>query len=291
MQSADLPALYQSADNGSNAAQRSFLWLVRAEFIFLLLVAVLNISALGIPNTRIIQSGLLGLLLILLVLRYSLKLDEQWYKCRALAESIKTTSWRFSMRAHPYGNADSVKAPTRSFLETLVRIKRDNEHIGSALDSNSGGKDQISQKMFEVRQQNLEERLEYYLEHRIRNQRNWYTNKARYNMKRRRLWFGIGIVGYILCLALLFSPELFQANLSSASDVVLVVVVSSFAWLQLKRHGELAASYLLTAHEIGIVEQKWIDVVDEDTMSDFVNEAEFAFSREHTQWVARKDAI
>ena len=50
------------------------------------------------------------------------------------------------------------------------------------------------------------------------------------------------------------------------------------------------ASYNLTAHEIGIIRANSDSVETEKDLSNFVNEAELAFSREHTQWVARRDA-
>jgi hypothetical protein len=74
-------------------------------------------------------------------------------------------------------------------------------------------------------------------------------------------------------------------------DPLVIVVTAPFVWLQVKRHGELAGSYLLTAHEIGHIQGRSGSVSDEKTLSDFVNEAEFAFSREHTQWSARRDAV
>lgn len=62
-------------------------------------------------------------------------------------------------------------------------------------------------------------------------------------------------------------------------------------WTQVKKFNELASSYTLTAHEIGIIQSKVHDAQDEDAFSDFVNEAEQAFSREHTQWVARQQSV
>ncbi|NOX74419.1 MAG: SLATT domain-containing protein [Alphaproteobacteria bacterium] len=75
-----------------------------------------------------------------------------------------------------------------------------------------------------------------------------------------------------------------------AFDPMIVLVTSALGWLQMKRHGELTASYNLTAHEIGIIRGNSDAVKTEEEFSDFVNEAELAFSREHTQWVARRDA-
>ena len=61
--------------------------------------------------------------------------------------------------------------------------------------------------------------------------------------------------------------------------------------MQIKKFNELNSSYTLTAHEIGIIQTRLQDVEAEEEFSDFVNEAELAFSREHTQWVARQDAV
>jgi len=44
----------------------------------------------------------------------------------------------------------------------------------------------------------------------------------------------------------------------------------------------------LTAHEIGLLQTRLGTIDSEEKFSAFVNEAERAFSREHTQWVARQ---
>ena len=61
--------------------------------------------------------------------------------------------------------------------------------------------------------------------------------------------------------------------------------------MQAKRFSDLAASYALAAHEIGFINEQAGRVGnDEEKFSSFVADAETAFSREHTQWVARRDA-
>ncbi len=54
---------------------------------------------------------------------------------------------------------------------------------------------------------------------------------------------------------------------------------------------KLASAYSLTAHEIGIIESRLATDASENEWSGLVNEAELAFSREHTQWVARQDTF
>ena len=60
-------------------------------------------------------------------------------------------------------------------------------------------------------------------------------------------------------------------------------------WIQIKKFYELAIAYNFTANEISIIETKLDSLNTEQEFSKFVNEAEQAFSREHTQWIARRN--
>jgi hypothetical protein len=73
------------------------------------------------------------------------------------------------------------------------------------------------------------------------------------------------------------------------TDILIAIAASLLTWMQAKRFSELSASYALTANEIGIVREQADDLVSDGTLSSFVGDSENAFSREHTQWVARKD--
>jgi hypothetical protein len=72
-------------------------------------------------------------------------------------------------------------------------------------------------------------------------------------------------------------------------EVLAVVATSLIAWKQLKRFDELASAYSLTAHELGIIKSRFSAVENRDALAAFVSDAENAFSREHTQWAARRD--
>ena len=73
------------------------------------------------------------------------------------------------------------------------------------------------------------------------------------------------------------------------TDVFVAIAASVLSWMQAKRFSELAASYALAAHEIGLIREQSMLPDTDDKFSVFVGDAENAFSREHTQWVARKD--
>ena len=133
-------------------------------------------------------------------------------------------------------------------------------------------------------------RIAFYVENRIDDQRRWYSKKSKANKNAFRFWVIATIVVYVLAAISLNSEQLGVGWATYAFDPLIVVVTSAIGWMQMKRHSELMASYNLTAREIDIIRSNSDSVKTEEEFSDFVNEAELAFSREHTQWVARRDA-
>ena len=75
------------------------------------------------------------------------------------------------------------------------------------------------------------------------------------------------------------------------AEVFVVSAGAALTWIQVKRFSELAAAYGLTAHELGVIRNDLESVIDENGFAQFVVDSESAFSREHTQWLARKDVF
>lgn len=223
----------------------------------------------------------------LFVFKIVKRLDQDWYRCRALAESVKTSTWRFSMRAHPFEDMSSIETPKANFRNLLRDILQANGHIAANLETPVT--EQVTDSMVELRKLPLDERMDYYVKNRIDNQRTWYSKKSKVNKNALTFWVAATIVLYIIAAISLNAEQLGLPWATLAFDPLIVVVTSALGWLQMKRHGELMASYNLTAHEIGIIRGNSELVKTEDELSDFINEAELAFSREHTQWVARRD--
>jgi hypothetical protein len=69
---------------------------------------------------------------------------------------------------------------------------------------------------------------------------------------------------------------------------LIVIAASIIGWMQIKNFNELAAAYTVAAHEIGLIKIRAAEVTRDDAFSEFVNDAEKAFSREHTLWIARQ---
>jgi hypothetical protein len=143
----------------------------------------------------------------------------------------------------------------------------------------------------------LPERIEFYRRERIEDQHAWYVRKARWNTDTARIWFALLVLFNVLAIGLCvvrLSPEgreFWEHTFGKwPIDFFTIAAGSVLAWMQTKRFQELAASYTLTAYEIGVLRA---DLPPKDStesrFAHFVADAENAYSREHTQWRARRD--
>lgn len=103
------PALLIAAGEMSASAQSFYLNLIRLEYFFLFIAAVLSLD---LSESSLYYSAYATIFLFslsTLLVRSTMKPEQEWYKGRALAESIKTTTWRYCMRAAPFDDAPHVK--------------------------------------------------------------------------------------------------------------------------------------------------------------------------------------
>lgn len=286
MQEQDFPALYRSADDLSLASQRHFFRALRVHLITLVVAAVLSIVS--IPHWSVAALQLLALLGALgcSIYLFAIRPDRFWYAGRAVAESIKTITWRYVSRAEPFQGDD---ATARSdFRQTLKQIVEQNKEVCQLLTEHLA-EAQFTSVMEQMRAQSLEERRATYADCRIKNQLTWYAKKASFNRRMSRYFFwaliavnGIAVVCAVLRMVYVDQPFW-------PTDVLVAMAASVLSWMQAKRFSELAASYALAAHEIGLIKEQSLLPNTDEKFSLFVGDSENAFSREHTQWVARKD--
>ncbi|PTM44680.1 uncharacterized protein DUF4231 [Sphingomonas aerolata] len=286
----EYPALYQTAGEMSAESQAATLNLIRGEYALLFLAAVLSMNWSKEPIFFVIYTGVLLGSLGLLIKRNSEKPEQGWYRGRALAESIKTSCWRYCMRAEPFGDADTVQTVKAEFRNHLLEILKTNRFIGDRMPPDSLAKEQIPDSMQYVRKLQLVDRKAFYLAHRIQEQREWYARKAGANKRAGRFWGKIGVFAYIVAIVLALTRIALPDWELWPIEPVLVFASAIIGWTQVKKFNELASSYALTAHEIGIIQGNIESVETEEALSDFINESERAFSREHTQWVARQQS-
>ena len=282
MRMAGFPALFRSADEAADRKQRLYLRLVGFEYGLLLLAAIFSMDFAKTSFFYMVYAGLFFISVAISLTRALLKPQQEWYRCRALAESVKTLAWRYMMRAKPFDDARAA------FRDQLHQLFAANEATVQMIAHDWSADDQITKDMDDFRALPLEERKARYEAERIHDQRTWYAQKARYNRGRIKIWVSLGVISYVLA-ALLALGRIQWPNWELwPIEPIIVIACSVIGWMQIKKFSELAAAYTVTAHEIGLISPKLDAVQTESELSDFVNEAEQAFSREHTMWIARR---
>jgi Mg2+/citrate symporter len=225
-------------------------------------------------------------LAILIYLNFR-KPSDTWYNSRAIAESVKTRSWRWMMRAEPYHENQNSEIVSKQFISDLKAILHQNLSLSNQFKAEIGIKDPITDKMKKIRALPINDRLEVYKEERINKPANWYSQKSNYNKRSASFWFWISVMLHSTAIFML----LYRISNPSSNLPIEVLATAAGAvltWLQAKKHNELRSSYALTAHEIVLIKGEALGITNEIQFSEFVIDSESAFSREHTQWAARK---
>jgi hypothetical protein len=282
----DYPALFLDADAGSNLYQAKFLRLIRWEYLTLILAAVFSMSFLNGVIYYLIYAGVFFIGLLILVSRAQSKPEQWWYRCRALAESVKTLTWRYMMHAAPF-SGDDVRAK-RTFRDELHEMFQENNETAKQITNDYSGKHQITKAMEGVRAMSRDDRMAYYLKHRVDEQRAWYNRKSTANRDWASRWIWVSSAAYILAAGMVLTRIAFPDWRYWPIEPLIVIAASVVGWMQIKRFNELAAAYTVAAHEIGLIRPKADAVTNDDEFSEFVNDAEKAFSREHILWIARQ---
>lgn len=213
--------------------------------------------------------------------------ERTWFECRAIAESVKTTAWRYAMRIKPFAVGDDALAD-RMFIEALAEIRQTwrglEKHITQA-----GGGAEVTQAMRTLRSGTLEERRALYVVQRLRDQRVWYERKCVLNRTRAGQWFWLVVTLQVVALFVAVLQVRYGLAPINLIALLMTGAATSVAWSQSRRHDDLVQSYGLAAHEMRALETLADSVKTEEVFNEFVEQAEGTISREHTMWCARRD--
>ena len=280
----DLPGVHKVASDLSDTFQFKYLWLVRFEYLTLFIASIFTLDLTNGTVYYIAYALIFLVGLIILLVRSFMRPEQSWYRARAVAESVKTSAWRFAMVAHPYNEAE----PNKRFLNLIREVLQANKVLSEGGSSPNIRAIQVTSSMEDARTLTLSRRVRFYLEYRVRDQQTWYIKKARSNQRAFTLWIWASCIAYAIAIILALSHIGYPTWKSVPIEPLIVIATSSIGWVQIKKHSELATSYTLTATEIGIAAEDAMKLDKEELFSDFVNDMELAFSREHTQWIARQ---
>jgi SMODS and SLOG-associating 2TM effector domain 3/SMODS and SLOG-associating 2TM effector domain 1 len=287
----DLPPLYKAADKSSMEAQSRFLWATRFRLFGLIGAALFGLFTWKCGSSPVDWSGVLAAscFVIALVVEgflYRAKPERTWYEGRAAAESVKTLSWRYAVGGEPFNVAvDEEKHVAELFLGRLKSLFDIIKDLDLAAPTSSEG--QITPRMREVRALPLTERKDIYEHGRVGEQQNWYQAEATWNKRYASRWtwtmLAIEIAGVIF--GILKAIGAIEGDLLTFCGVILATIT---AWMQTKQYRTLATAYTVTALELASVRSKIANQYSEAEWTKFVNDAEEAFSREHTLWKASR---
>ena len=283
----DLPALYQAADNASLDAQSNY---YKALLSYLMLLILAAFVAFQWPTNTAGAISSAALFLVTLGILVWLKVqkpEDIWYNGRAVAESVKTRAWRWVMKAEPYDADSGNEQVQKELLSDLKAILDQNRSLSHCLKWSPSLGGAISDAMKALRALTWQERLNIYKKERIDNQSVWYSKKSLLNKRRAKQWFIVSVLLHSTAVLMLLF-RISDPTLSLPIEVVATSASAVLTWLQAKKHNELTASYSLAAHEIVLIKGEVESIANEEQLAEFVVNSEAAFSREHTQWIARK---
>jgi hypothetical protein len=281
----DLPTVYRAAsDTAGRNKRRSLRW----SSVQLVLLAIGSLIG-GVQTTmvgRLDLGGLVATGALLLSLLPAMWLavanpQRSWYRSRSGAESIKTLSWRYAVRALPFADADSDD-----------RLRQDLANVCSGLPEITWSADPIeaTPRMRALRDAPLAERRRVYVECRIDSQRAWYHGRARSFARAARWWTVVALVSTVLGLGAGFLRT-FDVISYDGLGAACALAASATAWLQLKQYRPLVTAYSLVAVELATVRAMLADIDEETHWATVTHEAEEAISREHSMWLARREAV
>jgi hypothetical protein len=286
MEKEDYPALFRSASNISAKYQKRYFCYKKLYLGLLILGTILPFlsSLCSIINVFSLL-GFVASLIVFIIAKLD-KPEQLWYNGRAVAESVKTRTWRWMMQVEPYQDIKDDIKRRNTFQEDLKQILQDNTVIFKKLAVGESFNDNIifTKLMDCIYQKEWKDKLKFYKKYRIEDKYNWYCEKTKQNKHCNNIYFGIIIVLYILIIILM------GFNIRCPSQWypigILSIMASTFiTWIQAKRYNELHDSYALTTYDISLFAK---EDINEKDFSNYVINSENAFSREHAQWYAKK---
>ena len=308
----EYPALYVAASEASKGGQRNFKRLNKVELMLTLgaliigAVATLWIAGFGpqqperdtVEGTVVIVAAAVFLLALLFkLLERSSSYDDDWFHGRAIAETVKSLSWRYMTRVPPFDGRDADEQMTTelsSLLDSAAGIRQ-------AVDRLPAQAQQISPSMREVHGRSFADRRDFYIERRLLDQARWY--RARSSQHRRAatrwFWFSIAFQIFAIVFALLAlaavalardlaNPRDAEAAMLKVMTLLASAAIAVTAWTQLNRDDELAKAYGVSLQELLLIAGAASRATSEEAFAPVVRDGEQAIGRENSVWVAKR---
>lgn len=287
------PILFKLADKKSDISQKVFICLNLTILILLILSSLSSIysgESKAPESLLMFCTGCLVLSTLLNLYVFVFKPEKSWYEGRAIAESVKTLTWKFITGTKPFVLSLSLEISQNLFNESLKKIIGQKKDFFILIGKKYPNENMISDEMIKMRLSDFETRKNIYLSSRVQDQINWYSKNALKNSKYKTTAFVLMIAFQLIGITFFIFELNFKSNLSYTSLAITLTSVL-LAWLQLKRYQELSESYAITAMELKFIKDKSKFINGDEELDKYVDDTENAISREHTLWLARRDNV
>ena len=285
----DYPSLYRCSDAASRTCQRRYLYAVKAH---LGLLAATGLIACWTPVSPrwdravsvSIALTMLAALIVGLVLKFA-KLDDAWFRARAFAENAKNAAWRFMMTPAQTDHVELEKEE-KAFVEELQKVRDRFPQVERHLSKHQDNGAEITSKMREMRTCPVQERLDFFKKHRLRDQIRWYMRKAKANANAEERWFWAILAADGLAVAAAVTRLVCSVDYNPTGGIA-ALAACLLAWTQTKRFSDLANTYGVAARDLNGIATLADHARDEAGLRRLGEEIEAAVSREHRLWVER----
>jgi hypothetical protein len=278
------PSQYETADRFADIARRRFHVLVAAEYAVLLTAGALALLGWSSGFYYAIVAIFFIVSLAIMLFRTFTTPEQDWYRARALAEAIKSATWHFMTRCPPFNTGD--KEAEAAFREGLIRLLDQHQPIVARMGADADA-DEITPQMRSVREKSLAERKDIYFRQRIEEQRNWYRVKGDASRRASQRWIALCVAIYVGAVASVIVRAAWPDRWYSPTEIFIILASTLLGWIQLKKFGELAASYSLAAHRTGFMDGPLNEAESEEAFAAVVKDAEALFSREQSDWATQ----
>lgn len=276
MQEKDYPFIYKISNDESAKNQICHFRVIKFEY-FINFLIVIGSSFGENKSLLIVLIVSIALLILLNFLKKIWDFEKKWYKNRALTESLKTLTWKWMM------NSAESESDFRKKLEPFFKEIEGVESI--EID------ELITDEMNKIKELGDEEKFQYYKKNRIEDQEKWYLKKTKENKKKvsHFLYFTVTVYS-ILFLIMLFNLSVTLEKMININVGIFILLATIFtSWSNSRKYAELEEAYSITLNDIMFLKREIMDYSEVENFNTYISNCENAFSREHTQWFARKN--
>jgi hypothetical protein len=283
------PGVFQLADAASIAGQHAYKRIIRVDLYLVIIAAALSSAGAALTGhvattLSVISVAALALTLVVEAYAQRSRYERRWYGDRFVAESVKSQSWLYMMRAPPYDVAEDLAETNyyRILDDTIssAQIALLNRELAP-------GDRGITEVMRAVRRLPLADRRQTYLQYRLDDQMGWYSKKAGAMARSALLWFrlsfGARVFALISAVVYVFHPTALQLT-----QLFVAIAAAVTAWVQLGRHEELQQSYRLTAQRLSEIRASLDAAAGEPSLSRSTADAEAVMSAEFKAWATKR---